>query len=98
MARIILESLVRSQHERQKDGTQTALQMPATNPKAIESATEFMARVAQMDVNLCPCCKAGVLRVVARLAGRARLPSPDEWISIGARRNAGGLREGRAGV
>lgn len=54
----------------------TALQIPAVNPQAFESATEFMARVAQMDVILCPCCKAGVLWVVAGLAGRARLPSP----------------------
>jgi Putative transposase/Transposase zinc-binding domain len=55
-----------------------ALQIPAANPQAMASAAEFMARVAQIDVNLCPSCKDGVLRVVARLAGLARLPSPDD--------------------
>ena len=56
----------------------SALQMPAVNPQASESAHAFMARVAQMDVLLCPCCKGGALRVVATLAGRAHLPSPGD--------------------
>ena len=53
-----------------------ALQMPAANPQAIESAQAFMARVAKMDVGLCPCCKVGRLRAVAALAGLGRLPRP----------------------
>ncbi len=54
----------------------TALQMPQTNPLATESAQGFMARVARMDVNLCPCCKVGRLQVTAVLQGQARLPAP----------------------
>ena len=53
-----------------------ALQMPAPNPQAIESAQAFMARVARIDVLLCPCCGQGRLRVVAVLAGQRRLPAP----------------------
>ena len=54
----------------------TALQMPQTNPQATESAQGFMARVARMDVNLCPCCKLGRLQVTAVLQGQAHLPAP----------------------
>jgi Putative transposase/Transposase zinc-binding domain len=46
-----------------------ALQMPASNPRATESAHGFMARVAKIDVGLCPCCGLGRLRVTAVLAG-----------------------------
>ena len=53
-----------------------ALRMPPPNPKAQESAQEFMARVARLEVMLCPCCKAQALRVVATLAGRRHLPAP----------------------
>ena len=53
-----------------------ALQMPALNPQAIESAKAFMARVARIDVRLCPCCKVGRLRVIAVLASLGRLPAP----------------------
>ena len=53
-----------------------ALQMPAINPRAIESAQAFMARVARIDVSLCPCCKAGRLHVVTVLQGQVRLPAP----------------------
>jgi len=53
-----------------------ALRMPAPNPQAVESAQGFMARVAKMDVGLCPCCKVGRLQVVAVLQGAARLPAP----------------------
>ncbi|UUZ70237.1 IS91 family transposase [Polaromonas sp. P2-4] len=53
-----------------------ALQMPAANPQATESAQGFMARVAKMDVSLCPCCKVGRLQVTAVLQGQARLPAP----------------------
>ena len=53
-----------------------ALQMPAANPQAIESAQGFLARVARIDVGLCPCCKVGRLKVTAVLQGQARLPAP----------------------
>ena len=53
-----------------------ALQMPQTNPQAMESAQGFMARVAKMDVTACPCCKVGQLHVTAVLQGQARLPQP----------------------
>jgi len=53
-----------------------ALQMPQPNPQAMESAQGFMARVAKMDVSLCPCCKIGRLHVTAALPGQARLPTP----------------------
>ena len=53
-----------------------ALQMPQPNAKAMESAQAFMARVAKMDVGLCPCCKVGRLQVTAMLQGQARLPPP----------------------
>ena len=54
----------------------TALQMPVPNPQAIESAQAFMARVAKMDLSLCPCCKVGRLRTIAVLARLGRLPAP----------------------
>lgn len=53
-----------------------ALQMPQPNAKARESAQGFMARVAKMDVSLCPRCKVGRLQVTAVLQGQARLPPP----------------------
>jgi len=54
-----------------------ALQMPALNAKAAACAKEFMARVAGIDVALCPCCKVGRLHVIEILQGAARLPAPD---------------------
>jgi hypothetical protein len=53
-----------------------ALQMPPSNPLAWESAHAFMARVAKVDVGLCPCCGLGRLRVTAVLAGLGCLPAP----------------------
>ena len=53
-----------------------ALHVPAPSPQAMESAQAFMARVAKMDVDVCPCCKVGRLRVTAVLLGQAHLPSP----------------------
>ena len=48
-----------------------ALHVPAPSPQAMESAQAFMARVAKMDVDVCPCCKVGRLRVTAVLLGIA---------------------------
>ena len=53
-----------------------ALQMPAPKREAMESAQAFMARVAKMDVDVCPCCKVGRLQVRAVLLGQVRLPPP----------------------
>lgn len=53
-----------------------ALAMPVPNPAAVESATDFMRRVAKVDVLCCPCCAAGRLRVVQTLSGLRRLPAP----------------------
>jgi len=53
-----------------------ALQMPLPNPQAIESAQAFMARVARIDVGLCPRCKVGRLQTTAVLAGSKQLPAP----------------------
>ena len=58
------------------NAARTALQMPQSNPKAIESAQRFMARVAKMEMGLCPCCKAGRLQVTVVLLGQSRLPAP----------------------
>ena len=53
-----------------------ALQMPTPNPVALESAGEFLHRVACMDVAKCPCCGRGQLRTVAVLPSPTRLPAP----------------------
>lgn len=53
-----------------------ALQVPPSNPQALDSAQAFMARVARVDVGMCPCCKAGRLHVTAVLVGLDHLPSP----------------------
>ena len=58
------------------DAARLALQMPAINPQAVESAQAFMARVLKLDVSQCPCCKTGRLHVVATLLGLRQLPSP----------------------
>ena len=58
-----------------------ALQLPAVNPQATESAKDFMARVAQIDVLLCPCCQAGRLHVVQVLVGHKRLPAPQRSVA-----------------
>jgi hypothetical protein len=59
----------------------TALQMPQPNPQAMESAQGFLARVAKIDVGLCPCCKVGRLQVTAVLQGQARLPAPADAVT-----------------
>ena len=62
-----------------------ALQMPALDPRALESAQAFMVRVARIDVLQCPHCKAGTLYVVATLAGSAQLPSPMSTVTAQSR-------------
>ena len=53
-----------------------ALQMPAANPVAAESASEFMQRVSQQDVLQCPACQRGRLWVVEVLVASMRLLDP----------------------
>jgi hypothetical protein len=55
-----------------------ALHMPAANAQAKESAREFVARVARMEVLQCPCCAVGRLQVVASVQGMQYLPLPGE--------------------
>ena len=51
------------------DAARADLQMPAPNPRAMESARDFLKRVARIDALHCPCCKTGQLRCVQTLAG-----------------------------
>ena len=57
-----------------------ALQMPAPNALAIESATEFFKRVARVDAQQCLCCTTGRLAVVQTLAGQKQLPAPGRTV------------------
>jgi len=63
------------------NSARVALQMPCVNPVAIESVQGFMARVAKIDVRLCPCCKVGHLRVSESLQGVSQLPAPSNTMS-----------------
>jgi len=53
-----------------------ALRMPMANAHALESAKEFMQRVAKVDAVQCPCCAPGRLRLVETLKGSRTLPAP----------------------
>lgn len=55
--------------------TRAALQQPAPNPLASESAAAFMARVAQAQIHTCPKCR-GPLQVIQTLPGLRRLTAP----------------------
>lgn len=55
-----------------------ALAMPASNPVALESAGEFVRRVARIDAAQCPCCGLRRLRVVRVMSAPARLPAPGQ--------------------
>ena len=61
---------------RKLEQARRALQLPAANPQAIESAKDFMARVARIDVLSCPDCGTGRLHIVQVLAGQGHLPAP----------------------
>ena len=58
------------------EAARLALAIPASNPVAIESAGEFLQRVARMDAQQCPCCERGRLRTVTVLPSPTRLPAP----------------------
>jgi hypothetical protein len=55
-----------------------ALAMPLINPRAVESARDFMQRVAKIDVLRCQTCRVGTLKVVEVVAGLPRLSRPGE--------------------
>ena len=61
---------------RKLEQARRALQLPAANPQAIESAKDFMARVARIDVLSCPDCGTGRLHIVQVLVGQQHLPAP----------------------
>lgn len=65
---------------RQLKAARLALQMPDINQEALESAQGFMARVARIDVGLCPVCKVGHLRTVEVLSGAKQLPTPGAMV------------------
>jgi len=58
------------------DAARRDLQVPIPNPRAIESARDFLRRVARIDAQQCPCCKSGSLRCVQTLAAPRWLPGP----------------------
>ncbi|MBP6407098.1 MAG: IS91 family transposase [Ramlibacter sp.] len=65
-----------------------ALNQPPPNPRALESAQAFMARVARIEIGLCPHCK-GPLHVAATLAPQRRqLPAPGWPIAATAQQQA----------
>ena len=53
-----------------------ALEMPVIDPGVTEPVRAFMARVARLDVDRCPCCGTGRLHVSATLLGAQQLPAP----------------------
>ncbi len=57
-----------------------ALAMPPINPRAVESARDFMQRVAKIDVLRCPDCRVGTLKVVEVVVGQPRLPDPTKAV------------------
>lgn len=58
------------------DAARRDLQMPIPNWQAIESARDFLQRVARIDAQQCPCCECGRLRCVQTVAAPRWLPAP----------------------
>ena len=54
------------------------LQMPKPEPRAMESARNFLQRVARIDAQQCPCCQDGRLRCVQSVAAPKWLAAPGE--------------------
>ena len=78
-----------------------ALQMPAPNLQALQCAQAFMARVARIDVGLCPCCAVGRLRVTRRcwrVLGACLGPPVHSCPSAGGRRDGLAQRDKSAAV
>lgn len=55
------------------------LEMPQTQPQAIEDAQAFMRRVAALEINSCPHCRTGRLRLVQLLAPQRSTTSGLHW-------------------
>lgn len=53
-----------------------ALKAPAPVPAAAESVTAFWQRIAHLDIQRCPRCRLGTLRVLAVLAPQPHPPPP----------------------
>lgn len=66
-----------------------ALHMPQVSTQAVESASQFMARVAKIDVDVCPCCRQGRLHRVAVLANPRHLPTPHASFTSGLAQQRG---------
>lgn len=60
------------------------LEMPQTQPQAIEEAQAFMRRVAALEINTCPHCHIGRLRLVQLLAPQ-RSPMPGTYRATACR-------------
>ncbi|MFD2452751.1 hypothetical protein [Ideonella paludis] len=54
-----------------------ALHQPTPNLQATESARDFMALVARIKFNACPCCQAP-LKIVQTLPELKHLPAPGQ--------------------
>ena len=52
------------------------MQMPRSNAVALESAQDFMRRVANVDLHQCAHCKVGRLRWAETCKGSKCLPAP----------------------
>lgn len=61
---------------RKLQAARTDLQMPAPEPRAMESARAFLQRVTRIEAQRCPCCRTAQLRCVQTLAGARSLPGP----------------------
>ena len=62
-----------------------ALHMPVPNALALGCALAFMARVAGIDIGLCPQCKVGRLVVIDTIAGLRQLPAPGAAVAVAPR-------------
>lgn len=60
------------------DAARCDLQMPKPDPRAMESAREFLQRAARIDAQQCPCCQDGRLRCVRSVAAPRWLAVPGE--------------------
>lgn len=58
------------------------MQMPQSKPVALESAQDFLRRVAQVDLHQCPCCKLGRLSLAETLKGCKTLPQPGAQTAV----------------
>ena len=58
------------------DAARRDLQLPIPNPRATESARDFLQRVARIDAQQCPRCGSGRLHCVDTVAALKWLPTP----------------------